>query len=401
MNTHLDAPTVFIEVLSNVGVLTAYLTFSCSEADVPTADAKLLKFCTRTITYTPKKEGTPVIIPLPVPVDPLSANITERHDGLDVRLSTRTARSTSRMTEEGLNRAQALQGLFSVECGQCNDQLLQDFDASGDHCTPRFTRVMDMPSEYWHELTDCWACHKEDYSKLPGQKAGVVLAQKDVLLVARSYILLHPSNIRMSRLRVAIEDINKNTLRLGRYAPTYCARCSHVVGESLIDDVTEKVIGVKVFRYATRLVVRDGTETKMLSKPFITFFGEDLLDSAEAHGMYRFELNPLDEPHTKLLIWLVNWNVLLSVSGASPVSPAQGSPNLTETSQPALKVLYQAQDASSTSPAWPSQVVVESISVHKELFDQVLKALQLSTSYLPSPKRTMNGFQVGFIVRKT
>jgi hypothetical protein len=86
--------------------------------------------------------------------------------------------------------ANTLKSLSDLECGTCSQPILRPIDPSKN--TYKFA---DTPSEYWHELLDCWACHKEDYSGLPGQKGGIVLSQKNAVLVSTQYVIVHPSNV--------------------------------------------------------------------------------------------------------------------------------------------------------------------------------------------------------------
>jgi hypothetical protein len=59
----------------------------------------------------------------------------------------------------------------------------------------KFQKVLDLPSEYWFEMTECWACHHEDYSALPGQTGGIVLAQRGILMEGSSYFALHRDDV--------------------------------------------------------------------------------------------------------------------------------------------------------------------------------------------------------------
>lgn len=93
----------------------------------------------------------------------------------------------SKDESELLLDAAALSPLTQIQCTKCSTPLL-------NREVP-IARFHNTPSEYWHELTDCWACHKEDYSGLKGQKGGIVFAQENALLVATHYVILHPRNL--------------------------------------------------------------------------------------------------------------------------------------------------------------------------------------------------------------
>lgn len=73
-----------------------------------------------------------------------------------------------------------------ISCGACLNPLV---DASV------FKSASNLPSEYWHELLECWACHHEDYSKLKGQEGGRVLAKRSVIMNGNGYFLLDPLDL--------------------------------------------------------------------------------------------------------------------------------------------------------------------------------------------------------------
>ena len=122
--------------------------------------------------------------------------------------------------------ANSLKSLTDLECGTCSQPILNPIDPSKS-----IFRFADTPSEYWHELLDCWACHKEDYSGLPGQKGGIVLAQKNAILVSTQYVIVHPSNVSPESLqcfqkvkilrRVEGELRKRISVRFLRHFPRY------------------------------------------------------------------------------------------------------------------------------------------------------------------------------------
>jgi hypothetical protein len=56
-------------------------------------------------------------------------------------------------------------------------------------------KTLSLPSDYWYEMTECWACHHEDYTTLSGQDGGIIYAQKGLLLDGLAYYLIHPSHM--------------------------------------------------------------------------------------------------------------------------------------------------------------------------------------------------------------
>lgn len=196
----------FLEILPNVNSLTASIL-----TDTPDDLVRSLVFTPAAISFVPDGQTEQVSLPLPLATDPRSAAIIPSGTNtVDVKLSIRARDWESSFVARSVGDRKALQNLFQIQCHSCKNTFVpktscQSTDdqvpASNENVSP-FTRLVDMPSEYWHELTDCWACHKEDFSQMPGQKGGVVLAQESTILIAKTYIVLHPKDIDISKLRV-------------------------------------------------------------------------------------------------------------------------------------------------------------------------------------------------------
>ncbi|KAF9574678.1 hypothetical protein EC968_005909 [Mortierella alpina] len=104
--------------------------------------------------------------------------------------------------------ASQLQGLENLACGCCGSVLLL---SSGSTGTPQkvthgyqqgpIRRVVDLPSEHWQELVDCWMCHEEDFTELREGDLGARLGQA---LVGGTYLLIHAGDV--DRHAVDIEE---------------------------------------------------------------------------------------------------------------------------------------------------------------------------------------------------
>jgi hypothetical protein len=137
-------------------------------------------------------------IHLPLTIDPQSVQVLENSQEKVIKVKWIPSSESESVLNSGaeswiLTKDDFL-SLKGIYCKGCAHPLMDAFP---------FQRIMDTPSEYWHELLDCWACHNEDYTKLKGQKAGHIYAQPDCLLVASSYILLHPSNLNSSLFKIS------------------------------------------------------------------------------------------------------------------------------------------------------------------------------------------------------
>jgi hypothetical protein len=96
--------------------------------------------------------------------------------------------------EESLQISQLpLEKPDSICCGACLIPLV-------DRKT--FISIAPLPSEYWHELLECWACHHEDYSTLKGQEGGRILAKPKVILDGNGYFLIDPNDLLPNVVRL-------------------------------------------------------------------------------------------------------------------------------------------------------------------------------------------------------
>ncbi|KAG0272251.1 hypothetical protein BGZ95_012006 [Linnemannia exigua] len=113
---------------------------------------------------------------------------------LETSLSSLSLVSTSEFPSSPLPASQ-LQGLENLACGSCGNILLNS--TCNNTATTTFTqgpiqRVVDLPSEHWQELVDCWMCHEEDFTELREGDLGARLGQA---LVGGTYLLIHAKDV--------------------------------------------------------------------------------------------------------------------------------------------------------------------------------------------------------------
>ncbi|KAF9430059.1 hypothetical protein BGZ94_008493 [Podila epigama] len=103
--------------------------------------------------------------------------------------------------------ASALQGLQNLGCGCCGQRLLRS-DEGGEakeaeegqgRRGPAIQRVVDLPSEHWQELVDCWMCHEEDFTEL---REGDLGARRGQALVGGTYVLIHAEDVDASAVMI-------------------------------------------------------------------------------------------------------------------------------------------------------------------------------------------------------
>ncbi|KAG0201989.1 hypothetical protein BGX28_005342 [Mortierella sp. GBA30] len=109
--------------------------------------------------------------------------------------------------------ASQLQGLENLTCGCCSSTLLLKTNNNDNNTADEeqgsveaekrgpIRRVVDLPSEHWQELVDCWMCHEEDFTELREGDLGARLGQA---LVGGTYLLIHAANVDHDA--VAIEE---------------------------------------------------------------------------------------------------------------------------------------------------------------------------------------------------
>ena len=88
-----------------------------------------------------------------------------------------------------------IQNLNQFSCLTCQSKFISDFQAS---------KALHLPSDYWYEMTECWACHHEDYTTLPGQIGGTIIAQENALLSGISYYLMHPKHVDLEKILIRL-----------------------------------------------------------------------------------------------------------------------------------------------------------------------------------------------------
>ncbi|KAJ3106325.1 hypothetical protein HDU97_006523 [Phlyctochytrium planicorne] len=121
--------------------------------------------------------------------------------------------------------AENLGSLETIACHHCNTQIVLPLSACASPpsngsveatlkdmsmSTKRFKRVRDLPSQHWHELLDCWACHKEDYSHLrKGHIGSVIPARPREVFVGASNVMVDPTDLDMEAMEVEIDHDEK------------------------------------------------------------------------------------------------------------------------------------------------------------------------------------------------
>ncbi|KAF9349444.1 E3 ubiquitin-protein ligase E3D [Mortierella sp. AD094] len=343
-----------------------------------------------------------------------------------------TSISTSEFPPAPLPAAQ-LQGLENIACGCCGNVLLKRDSNINSQRNGPIQRVVDLPSEHWQELVDCWMCHEEDFTELREGDLGARLGQA---LVGGSYILIHAANVELDA--VAIEEdactIDYDCLLRWtkgikrRWRPLACSRCLYPIGDgwyqSRLEDGTDlEMIQAKFHKYTVEFKGNDGKTDVPLLVPkqrFASYVAAEIFESARHHATYRFILQDRLEGHDMMLLWMLNWDSTV-ITNQEPVNDNQmawdnslqsdlcasatsiDSAADHKRGKKVMKVLYleapvEEQEVNKREGSYPKEVAlwdrwrgdpgVERLQFNKELLLGLLTMLEQSSSCLPP---TLNG----------
>ncbi|KAL5038793.1 E3 ubiquitin-protein ligase E3D [Batrachochytrium dendrobatidis] len=340
-------------------------------------------------------------------VDPSTLNINQSGHYVTLSLAIQSMDSietTTSITPDSahtdMTAAQNWSSSQSIQCHNCKFNLTNTSQSDPSAAHNLFERHVDLPSQHWHEMLECWACHHEDYSStLQGQQGGLILAQKNAVLVGDSYILLHPDTMQMDRLAI-IYTGNESIFRSTRWIRVVCKRCRHPVGECFMDDGAaldstdlQQVKIVKLFKYRIDAMIGSG---RPLHTSFPDCFIEEIMDIANAHATYRFYIHDedsLNEAKPLLYIWLFSTHIQsVRIRETGRVKVKQ---------RPAIKVLYKTfhrNDPINNHPDMSNKQNTERLYMASDLVVMLIKLLHInSEEQLPAPERKMLGFKASVL----
>ncbi|KAF9209350.1 hypothetical protein BGZ49_005044 [Haplosporangium sp. Z 27] len=297
--------------------------------------------------------------------------------------------------------ATQLQGFENLACGCCGNVLLKrdggiDLNEEGP-----IKRVVDLPSEHWQELVDCWMCHEEDYTELREGDLGARLGQA---LIGGTYVLIHAENVEQGA--VAIEedacaiDWAKGIKR--RWRPLGCSRCMHPIGDgwyqSRLEDGTDlEMIQAKFHKYAVEFKGRDEKSGMNLSVPkqrFASYVAAEIFESARHHATYRFILQDRLDGQDMMLEPIYDNQITWDLSLESDLCTSSVSEH--KRGKKVMKVLYLealAEEQEVNKESYPKEIAlwdnwrgdpgVEKLQFNKGLLLGLLTMLEQSSSCLP------------------
>jgi len=143
------------------------------------------------------------IITFPFKIIPSSLRISETDNTVILKL--KTEKEWFKVKNVAINDtpiiydSKILKNLSHMYCSICNQQLnffINPTNCSEDQKINNFKRAVDLPSDHWFEMMDCWLCVPSDISRFEGQIGiGSLAAKENEILIGRTFFILHPNNI--------------------------------------------------------------------------------------------------------------------------------------------------------------------------------------------------------------
>ncbi|ORX81983.1 hypothetical protein BCR32DRAFT_267955 [Anaeromyces robustus] len=293
-----------------------------------------------------------------------------------------------------------LKGISTLYCNKCNNQLsiLNDSENTplkhivNDQTFLTFKRFIDLPSDHWFEMMDCWLCVPSDISRFEGQIGiGSMAAKENNILIGRTFLILHPNNIIPDCFKQKIYEIKQTLVYIWR--EIQCKNCKQNIGFVLINtSKNDTIVAVKLHKYKLNMDIfsNEKNEIIQLNKiSFIECFVIDLFEYANSHASYKFVVkNEKGEPMG--LIWLLNWNVYISTNNFGPEN----------ISSKAVKLLFidcLKDPNSSLAQKWINDSQIDVLIYENQCCIELLNYLNQSNQAIPSDQRIFNNFNVGFI----
>lgn len=205
---------IFAEILPNVKSMTVNVGLTKNKEDfiyefglyplklIFESKSPSNKTISKTKTFSTSKIEIPLIQTIETSEHPI---ITNSDEGIDIKLKLRTF-VRKRPPKKDISISETYQAPFkstkipslkNILCDYCKKFLIKK---------NALKKVLDMPSEHWIELVDCWMCHQESYKHA---KIGDIIAQENIGLVSNNYFLLHPNDIEENSFEVDDEELHK------------------------------------------------------------------------------------------------------------------------------------------------------------------------------------------------
>ncbi|CAG8725930.1 3106_t:CDS:2, partial [Acaulospora morrowiae] len=253
-------------------------------------------------------------------------SITTSSESLDIKVKLRSyvrKKPAKQSTENDIIppfSAAEVAKLKNIKCSSCKTNLLK----------PKvFDKIMDMPSEHWLELLDCWMCHKENYQQA---HIGDITAKEKTCLVGNTYFLVHNADVKSGAVKIedGVTQLDWARELSRKWRPMSCSRCLSPIGEGLystFDEPDTIPLAIKFNKYLTIIELEENKESLECGSSsvhmcrFTAIIATDFLEAAKAHATYRFIIEGRKSNTPLILIWLFDWNTKIMFNALQDVSP--------------------------------------------------------------------------------
>ncbi|KAJ3074474.1 hypothetical protein HDU98_011157 [Podochytrium sp. JEL0797] len=417
-------PPASLLVLSQSSSATLFLAADRLSAPLTLLSASQAVVAKTNVTLFPHANDGPcpaTRLTFNAPIDVSTASVSISHNVL--RIAAKTAPSAHfPHIEPFSSNADSLTSISALSCHACKSPLAP---------TPVFSKIADLPSEHWHELLDCWACHQEDYSHLQkGHFGSVIPSRKRNLLVAQNYLLVHESDLDMDQLDIDVlsgmmkhldvsqptdhdhnahEDHDhdaddKNVFKPIQWSSISCKCCHMPLGDALAQPPpladpdapspppSSEYIALRLFKHCVDIRLDSGT----FHRPYISYFVNELLESADSHASYKFIVSIGNSNKPALMVWLLNWNILYGISSATSPLDLRVSP--------AIKVgfLLCSKQNETILGQWDADKQVERMQVEAPFYKVLVDTLETSHGdivAIEEADKQLNGFKFAYLQR--
>jgi len=388
----------YSEYLSNINTLSITLFIKGVPPD--------LSINTFSLAFLSEKNGTKKnIITFPFKIIPSSLRISETEDTVILKL--KTEKEWYKVKNVSINDtpivydSKLLRNIGYIYCKDCQQQLTYFINSPTETTTNKenknelittFKRKVDLPSDHWFEMMDCWLCIPSDISRFEGQIGiGSLAARINELLIGRTFVILHPDNMKENSYIQKTFEV-KQTLHY-IWKEIQCSICKQNIGFSLVNTYeNDDVVAIKLHKYKI-IMDMHSSETDEIVKfnkiSFIDCFVVDLFEYANSHASYKFLIK--NEKFELIgLIWLLNWNVYIITNNF-------GSESI---SSKAVKLLFIDCLKDKDSPIiqqWKDDSQNEVLIYENQCCMELMNYLNQSNLTIPKEQRLFNNFNVGFI----
>ncbi|ORX47546.1 hypothetical protein BCR36DRAFT_355533 [Piromyces finnis] len=341
------------------------------------------------------------IITFPFKIIPSSLRISETENTVILKL--KTEKEWFKVKDISINStpiiydSKVLKNISQLYCSKCNQHLniFTKPSEGSDHQIKNFKRIVDLPSDHWFEMMDCWLCVPSDISRFEGQIGiGSLAAKNNEILIGRTFFILHPNNIIKNSFIIKNYEV-KQTLKY-IWKEINCKQCEQNLGFALVNtSIDDEVVAIKLHKYKLNIDMHS-SETNKVSRfdkiNFVECFVIDLFEYANSHASFKFMVkNEKEELYG--LIWLINWNIYISTNNFKDEN----------ISSKAVKLLFIDCRKNENSPLikqWSDTNQCDILTYDDSCCQELMNYLNQSNKTISEDQRIFNNFNVGFITYK-